>query len=153
MMLIPVAFSLGVIFLTILIHGVGTAWGVQLLLSQKHFTQEGAKVKYAMYYLSLTAVYLMILHFIEIAVWAIVFLLIPNIEELATFEEAIYFSMVTYATLGYGDITLGPYWRIMSGFEAMNGILLFGWSTAMFFSAVQKILGQPKLPASKSNGG
>jgi len=86
----------------------------------------------------------MVLHFIEIAVWAFVYLIIPDITQVAGVEEAIYFSMVTYATLGYGDIVLGPHWRIMSGFEAMNGILLFGWSTAMFFSTVQKILSNLK---------
>ncbi len=50
------------------------------------------------------------------------------------------FSTVTYTTLGYGDITLPPVWRVMSGFEAMNGILLFGWSTAMFYAVVQRII-------------
>jgi hypothetical protein len=61
-------------------------------------------------------------------------------RQLANFEEATYFSMVTYATVGYGDIVLEPQWRIMSGFEAMSGILLFGWSTAMLFSIVQKVI-------------
>lgn len=93
----------------------------------------------------------MILHFIEIVIWAIVFMIIPDVHQLQTFEQSIYFSMVTYATLGYGDITLGPYWRIMSGFEAMDGILLFGWSTAMFFSAVQKVFGQVKTSDSRNN--
>jgi voltage-gated potassium channel Kch len=96
----------------------------------------------ALYILSSTAIFLMMLHFSEIVVWAIVYLIIPDIQQLSSFEEAIYFSMVTYTTVGYGDITLVPRWRIMGGFEAMSGILLFGWSTAMFFSAVQRILGQ-----------
>jgi voltage-gated potassium channel Kch len=75
-------------------------------------------------------------------IWAAAYLAIPEIRQLANFEEAIYFSMVTYATVGYGDIVLEPQWRIMSGFEAMSGILLFGWSTAMLFSIVQKIISE-----------
>ncbi|MBP6335171.1 MAG: two pore domain potassium channel family protein [Bacteroidia bacterium] len=90
--------------------------------------------------LSHTAVFLMVLHFLEIAIWATVYLLIPELDKLSTWEEAIYFSMVTFTTLGYGDLTLPPIWRIMSGFEAMNGILMFGWSTAMFYAVVQKII-------------
>jgi hypothetical protein len=40
--------------------------------------------------------------------------------------------------LGYGGITLDPEWRVLSGLEAMNGILLFGWSTALLFAVVQR---------------
>ena len=55
------------------------------------------------------------------------------------YERAVYFSIVTFTTLGYGDITL-PYeeWRILSGVEALNGILLFGWTTAFLFAVVQR---------------
>lgn len=90
--------------------------------------------------LSLTAVFLMVLHYLEIMLWAAVYLLIPRLDKFETWEESIYFSTVTYTTLGYGDITLPPVWRVMSGFEAMNGILLFGWSTAMFYAVVQRII-------------
>ena len=94
--------------------------------------------------MSFTAILLMLLHFTEMVVWALVYLFTPELEHLHTFEEAIYFSMITYISLGYGDVTLGPFWRIMSGFEAMNGIILFGWSTAMFFLSVQRIFGRTK---------
>ena len=74
----------------------------------------------------------------EIVVWALayLYLLPPNV--LGTFEEATYFSFVTFTTLGYGDITLTEVWRILSGIEALNGILLIGWSTAMVFAVVQR---------------
>ena len=50
-----------------------------------------------------------------------------------------YVSLVTFTTLGYGDITLDLRWRWLSGIEAMNGILLFGWTTATLFWIVQKV--------------
>ena len=143
-MFLPIAISLGIIALTILIHGLGTTYMVVYLYRRNQKTKIERGIQNAMFILSFTAIYLMILHFLEITLWAIVYLLIPEIKQVSGMEEAIYFSMVTYATLGYGDIVLGPHWRIMSGFEAMNGILLFGWSTAMFFSTVQKILSQLK---------
>ena len=123
-MLFPVLFSLAIIFVTILIHGIGTTWIVKWLM-QKHVPGGENRYGRAMYSLSMTAIFLMILHFVEITVWAIVFMFIPEVDQIQTFEQAIYFSMVTYATLGYGDITLAPFWRIMSGFEDMDGILLF----------------------------
>ncbi len=57
---------------------------------------------------------------------------------LDSFEEATYFSFVTFTTLGYGDITLAGAWRILSGIEALNGVLLLGWSTALLFAVVQR---------------
>lgn len=70
---------------------------------------------------------------VESGAWAITYLLIGALDSA---EEAVYFSMVTYTTLGYGDITLSDQWRLLSSFEAANGILMFGWSTALIFAAV-----------------
>lgn len=142
-MLIPVLLSLSIIFATILIHGFGTVWGVRFLIRRSN-TNDEMKLKSALYALATAAVFLMILHFVEIALWAVVYLLVPEITQLSTLEEAIYYSMITFTTVGYGDITLGPAWRIMAGFEAMNGIMLFGWSTALLYTVVQKIIEKAK---------
>ena len=140
-MLLPIIISLAIITVTIFIHGVGTAWWLNYLLQKHNFVKlQIFGFARSMRILSVTAVFLMLLHYLEIAVWAAIYLVIPQLDKLSHWEEAIYFSTVTYTTLGYGDITLPPVWRIMSGFEAMNGILMFGWSTAMFYAVVQKII-------------
>ena len=59
--------------------------------------------------------------------------------EFDSLEPALYFSTVTFTTLGYGDITLTEGWRLLSAFEAANGIILFGVSTAFVFAMIQKI--------------
>ena len=57
----------------------------------------------------------------------------------AWFSDFIYMSFVTLTTLGYGDITLVAHeWRLLSGIEALNGILLVGWTTALLFLVVQR---------------
>ena len=53
--------------------------------------------------------------------------------------NCLYFSVVTFTTLGYGDISLSADYRLLSGIEALNGIILVGWTTAMIFSVVQRI--------------
>ena len=63
--------------------------------------------------------------------------MLTSSEQLDTFEQAVYFSMVTFTTLGYGDIRLGPDLRLLSGIEALNGILLVGWTTALLFAVLQ----------------
>ena len=58
---------------------------------------------------------------------------------LQSLEPALYFSMVTYTTLGYGDITLDEQWRLLSAFQAVNGLVIAGWSTALLFALIQKV--------------
>ena len=50
-------------------------------------------------------------------------------------EEAVYFSTVTFSTLGYGDITPAVGWRVFAALEAMNGFILIGWSIAYLIAA------------------
>lgn len=58
---------------------------------------------------------------------------------ITAFDEAMYFSMVAYTTLGYGDITLREGWRLLSGFQAANGVIIAGWSTALVIAVVQRV--------------
>lgn len=85
-----------------------------------------------------TGIVLLTMHTLEAFAWAVAFFLVPETPQLKSFEEALYFSIVTFTTLGYGDITLGAPWRLLSGAEALNGILLAGWSTALLFTVVQR---------------
>ena len=73
---------------------------------------------------------------VEIAVWATAYLLAGAIEEV---ETALYFSTVTFTTLGYGDILLSQKWRLLAAFEAVNGIIMFGLTTALLIAAVQRV--------------
>lgn len=76
------------------------------------------------------------LHTLEIWIYAGLYDLLGAFHE---FESALYFSTVTYSTLGYGDLTLPKAWRILGAIEGANGIILLGWSTAFFISIVQRL--------------
>jgi hypothetical protein len=73
---------------------------------------------------------------LEVLAWAVTYLVLNAIQGL---EKALYFSMVTFTTLGYGEIVLDEQWRLLSSFEAANGIIMFGWSTAIVITAVQRL--------------
>jgi hypothetical protein len=47
--------------------------------------------------------------------------------------------MVTFTTLGYGDVLLDDRWRLLASFEAANGIIMFGWTTAIVMAVVHRI--------------
>tara|TARA_R110002072_G_scaffold28034_8_gene90633 strand:- start:1957 stop:2388 length:432 start_codon:yes stop_codon:yes gene_type:complete len=75
-------------------------------------------------------------HIVQIWIWAIFYM---RIGELPNFEEALYFSTSTFTTVGYGDVLLSKDWRLVSSFQAANGFILFGWSTAFIFEVMSKL--------------
>ena len=77
-------------------------------------------------------------HAVDIVFWGAAIWLCAG-SQFTGLGEAIYFSSVTYTTLGYGDIVLSGKWRMLSAFEATNGMLLFGLSTALLFVLVERI--------------
>lgn len=85
-----------------------------------------------------TAIVLLMLHVVEALMWAVLYMLLPGQSGLGSLHDAFYFSIVTFTTLGYGDVTLTPEWQLLSGLESMVGILLFGMTTALMFAVVQK---------------
>jgi hypothetical protein len=127
------------VVVTVAIHAIGTTWWVRAL---GHRFGPGSKYTLAnesLRVLAGTAMVLVLLHAIQITIWAISYKALVPEGELPNFEAAAYFSFVTFTTLGYGDITLSEGWRLLSGIQALNGILLVGWSTAVLFATVQKI--------------
>jgi len=78
---------------------------------------------------------LIVIHFVEIAVWALFFWWNKCLPDA---ESSFYFSGVTYATIGYGDLVLPKEWRLFGPVEGLAGILMCGLSTAFFFVIVSK---------------
>lgn len=130
--------------ITIGIHALGTAWWISKLKSVPSNSRKMQKRLLPFRLLCSTALVLLTLHLLEVGPWAFVYLLLPQGDSLATFEEASYFATVTFASLGYGDIVIAGSWRLLSAIQAMNGLLVFGWSTALLFAVVERIWGEEK---------
>jgi hypothetical protein len=77
-----------------------------------------------------------LVHLIEITVWAVLY---KWTQALPDMHSCLYFSTVTYTTVGYGDLLLPRDWRFVGGIEALTGILMCGWSTAFFFAVVSRM--------------
>ena len=76
---------------------------------------------------------------LEIWLWAVMYRALGALSEL---EQALYFSAVTYTTLGYGDVVLQSSWRLLASFQSVNGVIMFGWTTAIIVALVHRILVQ-----------
>lgn len=76
------------------------------------------------------------LHGIEIWLFALCYLVLGAIPDV---EAALYFSTITYSTVGYSDSHIAHDWRLLGAFESVLGIFLLGWSTAFFFRMIGRI--------------
>ena len=80
---------------------------------------------------------LMIAHTLEVTVWSVAYSIVDVAPPGA---RLLYFAFVNYTTLGYGDLIPVERWQLLGPMTAMNGVLLFGWSTAVIFEVLRKAM-------------
>ena len=130
--------SIGMIGLTVGIHTAGAAtWLKSLGRRLEHDASINQPPRVFRAILS-TAIVLLMLHVLEAFLWALLYLALPAQAGLKSLHEAFYFSLVTFTTLGYGDVTLNENWQLLAGVEGMVGIVVFGLTTALLFAVIQK---------------
>ena len=78
---------------------------------------------------------LMLGNIVQVAFWALFYRALGAFED---FEEAVYFSGVTFTSLGYGDVVLHGSVRLLAPLQAANGLMMFGITTALFIAAVER---------------
>lgn len=116
---------------------LGTSmWTVRKLRATLSFDKEGSLRSYVLF---MTIVFLPLLfaHTVHIYTWAFFIWLLGA---LPGYEEPIYFALVTYTTVGYGDVVLPKDFRVFGGMASVNGILSFGLSTAFLAGIFAKVL-------------
>ena len=84
---------------------------------------------------------LMAAHIAEVVVWSFAYMMVGIAPPGA---DLVYFAFVNYTTLGYGDVTPMERWHLLGPMTAMNGVLLFGWSTAVIFEVLRRTLMTPQ---------
>lgn len=86
--------------------------------------------------LTIVVLYVTCALIVEIWIWAIFYYYVDAFVDM---EAALYFSISSFTTVGFGDIIPPHEWRLLGTIEAVNGFLLFGWSTAFIFEVVSKV--------------
>jgi hypothetical protein len=119
--------------LCVAIHAWGLSWAFQNL---RRTSLRGSRLWRSTALFIVVAVWIVLLHLIEISVWAAMYVWNGAIADL---PSALYFSAVTYTTTGYGDVVLPKEWRLDGAVEALTGILMCGWSTGFFFAIVNRL--------------
>jgi len=141
-MFTQIIVGMGLMALTTFVHAVCTGLLVRLLgavRAKRWGLRSGTSESLLV---AGVVVLLLLAGLLEASIWAAAYM---HLEVVSSAEEALYFSIVSFTTLGFGDITLDESWRLLSSLEAANGIILFGWSTALVFSFIQYVF-RHKLP-------
>ncbi len=125
--------GMGLFAVTILAHVAG--FRLLLALLDRIFPAEGHLRPGLGRVMIVASLAIAILHHAEAALWAAVYI---RLGILTDWDTAVYFSIVTMTTVGYGDVTLSGDWRVLAAFQAMNGMLLSGLSTAFLFAILQQ---------------
>jgi len=132
-MIIKLLIAACLVAITVAIH----AAGLGMVLSHVLHSKERPETRFwPITWLFIRVAWLLLLfHLCEIAVWGLFFWWQKCLVDA---ESSFYFSAVTYATIGYGDLVLPKEWRLLGPIEGFTGILMFGLSTAFFFIVVSK---------------
>jgi hypothetical protein len=130
-----IAIGVALVAGTVAIHSFGSFY-LFWYMNRRKRAIGSSSLKYSQITLNLTSVVLalLLLHLLEVSLWAAFYTLRNCLPD---FPTAAYFSLVTYATVGYGDVVLGQEWRLLGGVEGLAGILMTSWSTAILISDVQ----------------
>jgi len=127
--------SCALIAVTVAIHGAGFAWILQFMRGPRARPESPWQT---VRLLILVSWLLILIHAAEIAVWGLFYFWQ---ECMPSLESAIYFSGVTYTTVGYGDLVLPERWRLLAPVEALTGILMSGLSAGLFFAILNRLYG------------
>jgi hypothetical protein len=85
--------------------------------------------------ITISVLFILLVHTIQVWIWAGVLMLVGAID---TLEPALYFALVSFSTIGYGDIVMTPAWRLLAAMIGANGLLMFGWSIAYMVDLVRR---------------
>ena len=135
--------ALGLTILTVAVHAVGTVYVVLPLSRVWARSGAGHRMRAAVLPLVRLIAGFLILHLVEMGVWAVAFSasnMFPDIE------TSLYYSFKSYTTVGYGDVAPPISWRLIGPIEGAVGILMLGWSTGFIVVAVQRLYNSDREP-------
>jgi len=135
--LVPLAVGAGAVLCTIFIHALAVGAIVNFFRHEKRLGRAGSTLSIDLAIVVLTISFVFVAHLVEIALWAVLFIICGEFQE---FGIAYYHSAVNYTTLGYGDLIMSPSWKLLGPLEAADGCLMFGVSAAMIFAVILRLV-------------
>ena len=131
------AWSLPLVIVTLTFHVTGLAFINARLNRILHLNRDHPRFfSFFVLVMGLTALLATILHACEAGLWAVLYLALGAIPDYAT---AMLYSLSAITTYGHAEVYLAPRWQLMGAVEALNGLLLFGLTTAFLYGHLQRV--------------
>ncbi len=135
-MMIQIALGSGLLLASILIAGV-SFWAMEVaILRFRPWLVRAPHTPKLLVVLLTAAVWILAQLTVGVWLWALTFL---GLGIFPTLEEAVYFALVVFTTLGFGDILLPVDWRLLGGMASLNGLLNIGLVTAVLVETMRQI--------------
>jgi hypothetical protein len=135
-MLKELLVAFGILSICVVLHVLGIVFVGDQMVSRQQAIAQRARRGFVSAILMAVFSFVILLHLVEACIWAAFYRwqgLFP------TFETALYFSLKSYSTVGYGDVLLPPSWRLLGTVEAISGVLLCGLSAAFLFTIIHAL--------------
>jgi voltage-gated potassium channel Kch len=143
-MLKEISIAAVIVCACLLVHVAGMLWMANRVLGYRERTATNRHFSTI-----IIAIFsgIVLLHVAEASLWALFYY---SRSLFSDFETSLYFSLVSFASIGYGDVLLPEKWRLLGAIEGISGVLLCGVSTAFIFAIVNAMF-QTRIQQSASN--
>ena len=135
-MFTEIAIAAAIVSVSLVIHVAGIWLMAGWLLRRREELERTTSSRHFAMLIVMLFAGVMFLHLIQTSLWA-VFYYTQNL--FSDFETSLYFSMVSFTTIGYGDVLLPHRWRLLGVIEGFSGVLLCGVSTAFIFAVINAV--------------
>ena len=132
-MLTEISIAAAIVCACLLVHVAGMLWMADRILNRPEYRERTATKRHVSTIIIGVFLGIVLLHVAEAALWALFYY---SRSLFSDFETSLYFSLVSFASIGYGDVLLPQKWRLLGAIEGISGILLCGVSTAFIFAIV-----------------
>lgn len=140
-MLMALILGTATVALTMGIQVFTVVFMVKWLIGYLNEHEPAPGFKVDAYVLAIVLTVMFVGHILQIAIWALLFVVLA---EFSDFTTAFYHSAVNFASLGYGDIVMSERWRLLGALEASNGVLMFGLTTGILLTVMNRVFSRHK---------
>ncbi len=133
--LVVVTVAIGLVLVTVVMHAIGLSALVRAMIRSHALARSGFWPVTRL--LIVLTFWLILIHLVEISVWGLFYFWQGCLPDA---ESAVYFSGVTYTSVGFGELVLAKPWRMLAPIETLTGILMTGLSTGLFFAIVTRFI-------------
>jgi ion channel len=127
------AIALVIVAVCLIVHITGILLMAEWLLQRREYLEQNARRHHFALLIVMLFAGIVILHVAQTSLWAAFYYAQGLFSD---FETSLYFSMVSFTTIGYGDVLLPRNWRLLGVIEGFSGVVLCGVSTGFIFAVI-----------------